>query len=169
MRSPCWWRGWRGRWWALLPLAALGTFNRETIALLPLACLGYARDRRERTWCLLALVLALAGQLYLRAVWPQDHFTPCRDGLSQGWRLALANLNPVDGLWTLGFLGFLLPTWRRWPRHHWPLLALAGAYLALHIFCGNTAEVRLLLVPVCLVGVPAAFSGATDTPPDCQN
>lgn len=158
---------WDDRWLAVLLLSFFGSFNRETIALLPIVGFLYAKTDDRRAKYIICLGAALAVQMLARTFLPQSHMTACAKGAVQGLGLAWQNL--TDGLallFLLGFVGFLIPAWKPLPKAHWPLYVFVGMQVLIHIFLGNMPEVRLLLASATLVLVPGALLAATDTPPD---
>jgi hypothetical protein len=64
---------------------------------------------------------------------------------------------------TLNVLPLLaLIAWRRWsPELRAIGLAVAPAWVAIHLFTSVLAESRLLLVPLALVFIPGALAGLT--------
>jgi hypothetical protein len=151
---------WSRRWWVVLMISFLGTFNRETIALLPLLGIMYADNNRDRAKYLICLAAALIPQGLMRLYWPAGAMTPCRDGMVQGLAMAWKNITDIRGvLFLFGFVGFLPLAWRSLGRKHWPLYVLVGMQLLVHVFVGNMPEVRLLLVSWLVVGVPGVLEG----------
>lgn len=78
--------------------------------------------------------------------------------LAHGFGLLWRNLTDLEGMiFTIGFLGFIPLSWSYWPKHLWPWLLMLPIQAGLWLYYGNTMESRLLMLPVVLVLIPAAF------------
>lgn len=153
---------WDDHWPIVLLISFLGSFNRETILLLPLVGFLYSKTNEMRSKYIICAMVALAVQIGFRLWWPQAEMTPCANGLRQGLPLLINNLTNLPGLlFNLGFFGFLIPALRRLPKAHWPLYVLAGAQVLIYLLAGNMPEVRLLLATACLVVIPAVLLDET--------
>lgn len=154
-----------GKYWWAIPLAAVASFNRETAILIPLACgVDYFRARKAP-----ALYASMAGLvIYALIFWGLRYFYPPQlpqsvnfPELTPGLPMLLSNLKSP---WTLGLViaSLGLPAWvavrgfKSWHQflrtHFW---ILGAGFILAHFVGGRIYEIRLLLVPITLIGIPA--------------
>jgi len=159
----------RGWYWWVIPLTALASFNRETALLIPLACgVDYFRTRKSQ-----AIYASMAGLVtYALIFWglrayypPQASQTANFPELHPGLSMLLSNLKSP---WTVGllFASLGIPIWvvlrkfRTWnpflKLHFW---LLGAGWIFTHFVCGRIYEIRLLLVPVVVIGIPLLLEG----------
>jgi hypothetical protein len=160
------------RWWWVIPLTVLAAVNRETSGLIPVMLmamawpLGWRSDEGRRALRIGAIALVAFGATYglVRLAVGPGFFIEA-DGQSPG--LDLLDHNVARGMtWdfvfqTLNILPLLaLLAWRRWPPELRALgVAIAPAWIAIHLFTSVLAESRLLLVPMALVFIPGVLAG----------
>lgn len=151
-------------------LVVLGTLNRESALLLPLAVLVAAANGhfvgRDRVMALSVGVTSLvAGCATLGLV--RMAYPPRRALLPYGHRPGLPLLAFNLSQWRTWFHLFrvvhVLP-WFAWrSRGRWPLamrawaIAIVPAWCVTHFVAAVAAEVRLFLVPVAIVAIPGAL------------
>jgi hypothetical protein len=160
------------RWWWIVPLSAAAALNRETSGLIPVMLmamawpLGWRSDEGRRALKIGALALVGFGATYgivRLAVGSSFFIVP--NGQDPG--LDLLDYNVGRGItWdfvfqTLNILPLLaLLAIRRWPPQLKAIgLAVAPAWIAIHLFTSVLAESRLLLVPLALVFIPGTLFG----------
>jgi hypothetical protein len=162
------------RWWWVVPLAVVAAINRETSGLIPVMLmamawpLGWRSEEGRRALRIGAVALVAFGATYgivRLAVGPSFFIVP--NGQDPG--AELFEYNVARGMtWdfvfqTLNILPLLaLLAWRRWsPELKAFGMAIAPAWIAIHVFTSVLAESRLLLVPLALVFIPGALAGLT--------
>jgi hypothetical protein len=162
------------RWWWVVPLTVLAAINRETSGLIPVMLLamawplGWRSEEGRRALRIGAVALVAFGATYgivRLAVGPSFFIVP--NGQDPG--AELFEYNVARGMtWdfvfqTLNILPLLaLLAWRRWsPELKAFGVAIAPAWIAIHVFTSVLAESRLLLVPLALVFIPGALAGLT--------
>jgi hypothetical protein len=160
------------RWWWVLPLTVAAALNRETSGLIPVMLMAMAwplgwrseEGRRALRIGALSLVAFAATYAILRAAVGSAFFIRAH-GNDPGGEILSYNLGrgtTYDLVFqTVNILPLLaLIAWRRWPPELRAIgLAIAPAWIAIHLFTSVLAESRLLLVPVALVFVPGALAG----------
>jgi hypothetical protein len=160
------------RWWWIVPLSVAAAVNRETSGLIPVMLmamawpLGWRSDEARRALRIGAIALVAFAATYgivRAAVGPSFFIVP--NGQDPG--AELFEYNVARGMtWdfvfqTVNVLPLLaLLSWRRWtPELKAFGLAIAPAWIAIHLFTSVLAESRLLLVPLALVFIPGALFG----------
>jgi hypothetical protein len=166
------------RWWWVVPLTVLAAVNRETSGLIPVMLmamawpLGWRSQDGRRALRIGAVALVAFGATYgivRLAVGPA--FFIEANGQSPG--LELLDYNLTRGItWdhvfqTLNILPLVaVIAWPRWPDELRAFgLAVAPAWIAIHLFTSVLAESRLLLVPLALVFIPGALAALREPRP----
>ena len=160
------------RWWWVVPLSVLAAVNRETSGLIPVMLmalawpLGWRGEEGRRALKIggIALVAFAATYGIVRLAVGPGFFIEA-DGKSPG--LELLDHNVARGMtWdfvfqTLNVLPLLaLLAWRHWPPELKAFgVAVAPAWIAIHLFTAVLAESRLLLVPLAIVFIPGVLAG----------
>jgi hypothetical protein len=160
------------RWAWLLPLTLVGSFNRETIGLLPLLAAWPVAARGRRGWSAVPLrTLAACLAVYTAVFFGiRLHFgwRPYDWGWEVGGPTYAMNLFDTRTLGLLAATLSILPLlmllrWRELPAvlrgFFW---ILVPAWLLIHFGLARMKETRLLLVPLALVFVPAALAPKTE-------
>lgn len=147
-----------GRWWWILPLSVVGTFNRETIFMLPVIAFIYGwGSRKAERICTVSFLLVVAVQVWLRYAIPVDNFTATPNDIGQGWRMIVYNLSPYFVLYFLGFVSFIPLAFRSWPERMWPVALLIPVYFIGMLIFGNIVETRMMMLPFVAYLIPAAM------------
>jgi hypothetical protein len=160
------------RWWWIVPLTVAAAVNRETSGLIPVMLmamalpLGWRSEEGRRALKIGAIALVAFGATYgvVRAAVGSSFFIEA-DGQSPGAEIFEYNVGrgmTWDFVFqTLNILPLLaLLSLRRWPPELRAIgLAIAPAWIAIHVFTSVLAESRLLLVPLALVFIPGALAG----------
>jgi hypothetical protein len=160
------------RWWWIVPLTVAAAVNRETSGLIPVMLLAVAvahgvrtdDGRRALRFGVAALVafgvtygivrLAVGSSYLILANGRHPGTELLEYNVARGitWDHAFQTLNVVPLL--------ALAAVRSWPRELKALgIAVAPAWLLIHVFSGVLAESRLLLVPMAVVFVPGLLAG----------
>ena len=167
-----------GRYWWVVPLAALAALNRETSGLIGVMLIatglvvGRRTDGGRRALGAGAAALAAFAATYgavRLAVGPSFYIEA--NGRTAGFELLDYNLFrgiTWDHLFqTLTIVPLLaVAAWRNWPRELVAFgLAIVPAWFLIHVFTSVLAETRLVLVPLALVFIPGALAGIAPRSP----